>query len=308
MTDTASGIHILTTHEAVTLACAMLAREGRRRGWRYVIIKGRPATVTGLRDKAVSCDVDILPAPEHTEQVGAFLESLGWQQRPMDNHDNGFPIHGTSYFHEGWPCDIDVHSYIPGCDRPTGEVVEALTAAGATVAMATEVIPVPDLASHVVILATSALRSEDADTGRRQAERLSERAAELVPGPDVLAAARATGALAALADFLRQTYPQLDLGEVPQPSRDWVLRTTARSSASIRMVTLLEARWRDKPLMLYRALLPSRAAMANKDLRLLEVSRRGVWRQRWERLTNALRSLPSIVAEVRAYRLTRRSR
>lgn len=308
MTGAASDTHVLTTPEAVTLASAMLAREGRRRGWRYVIIKGRPATVTGLRDKAVSSDVDILPAPEHIEQVGAFLESLGWQQRPMDNHDNGFPIHGTSYFHEGWPCDVDVHSYVPGCDRPTGEVVDALTAAGQTVLMATEAVPVPDLAGHVVILATSALRSEDVDTGRRQAERLSERAAELVPGQDVLTAARATGAVAALADFLRRTYPQLDLGEIPPPSRDWVLRTTARSSASIRMVTLLEARWRDKPQMLYRAVLPSRAAMANKDLRLLEVPRRDVWRQRWERLTHALRSLPSIAAEVRAYRLTRKPR
>lgn len=298
----------LAVDDAVALAAAMLAREARFRGWRYAIIKGRAATLSGLRTKSTSGDVDILPVTADRGAVGDFLESHGWRTRPMDDHDNGFPIHGTSYFHPGWPCDIDIHEYLPGCSAPTDDVVEALTAAGATAQMANETVLVPDVAGHVVVLATSVLRDENPEAGRRQLAQLSERAANLVSGEDVLRMSKATGALAALADFLRQTYPQLDLGTIPPPSRDWVLRTTARSSASIRMVTLLEARWRDKPLMLYRAVLPSRAALANKDLRLLEVSRRDVWRQRWERLTGALQALPSTLAEVRAYRHTHRSR
>ena len=304
---TAPAGHVLTMADAVTLANAMLAREGRRRGWRYVIIKGRPATDSGLRSKASCSDVDILPTPEHREAVGRFLEGLGWRTRPVDSHDNGFPIHGISYFHPGWPCDIDVHAYLPGCDRPTDQVVEALTAAGATAQMANEVVPVPDVAGHVVVLATSVLRSDDAGVGRRLVDELVQRAAELAPADEVLAMARATGSVAALADFLRDTYPGIELGDVPEPSREWVLRTTARSSASIRLVTILEAPWHQRPVMLYRALVPTREAMANKDLHILEVSRRQVWRRRYQRLVAALRSLPTIAGEVRDYRRTRPS-
>lgn len=292
----------LSMRDGVTLACAMLAREGRRQGWTYVIFKGHPATDSGLRIKTNSSDVDILSVEADRQAIANYLESLGWAPRPMDNHDNGFPIHGTGYFHPQWPCDIDIHEYMPGCDRPTDEVVTALTAAGATAPMGNELVPVPGLAGHTVVLATSVLRTEDAEVGQRMLKDLSERAARLADGEDVLRMAQATGSLGAIHSFMRMTYPDVDLGEVPLPTREWVLRTTARSSAAIRLVTLLEAPWRDKPLMLYRAVLPSRAAMANKDLRLLEVSRRDVWRQRWERLTSAVRSLPSIVSEVRAYR------
>lgn len=307
MTQEPAPNYVLTTDEGVTLAAAMLAREARKHGWRYVIIKGRPATDTGLRTKALSTDVDILPASSDREAVQRFLHGMGWRERPMDDHDNGFPIHGTGYFHPGWPCDIDVHEYIPGCERPTDDVVEALTASGETVPMATEVVPVPDLGGHVVVLATSALRNEVSEVGARQLDELTRRAADLVPGEDVLRSARATGSVAALADFLCRTYPDLDLGEVPAPSRDWVLRTTARSSASIRVVALLEAPWRDKAQVLYRALLPSRAALANKDLKILEIPRRQVWRRRWERLVAALRMLPRIADEVRDYRRARRA-
>lgn len=291
----------LTIGEATDLAAGLVATTAGRLGIRALIIKGRYAAEQGLRAPRVALDVDVLVDPGHSPRLIAALAERGWQPRPEDPDDAIFPTHSRSLIHRSWPCDIDVHTRFPGFEVAPAAAFDAIwdTRVGAVAAGASMWIPNPT--ATLLIVALHGLRTPSKGNERADLALLAKRARHLVDGPAALALADRTGSLGALAPFLRQAYPDLVPDAVPRPSAEWVLRSRAPDSATVRLIALRQARWRERPRLLLRALHPSRAALAAVNLDALATDTAGLRRLRRRRRLAALRRLPSIIREYRDY-------
>lgn len=271
-------------------------------GARTLVIKGPFAAELGLRVRSTSTDVDVLVDPQSR---GSFLEGLGrlgWRQRPIDATDDVFPQHSTSVYHPAWPVDIDIHHRFPGLDGDDGAVFEALWAERVTLPAADVAVNTTGLVGTTLVLAVNALRSPWSERSQRELAELIARAQDVVSGPAVVEMATATRALAAARPFLESAFPQDCPSRWPRPSRTWYLYSLNRESASHRLIALRHSPPRTWPLQLWRALVPSRMALAATNLAALDATNKQLRRMRLHRALGVVRKLPTIIASYREFR------
>ena len=287
--------------EANQLLRAQVAQESRRLGIDAVILKGRALSVHGLGEESVSFDVDVLTTSEGASRLAAVMTDKGWLPRPWDDPDGIFPQHSSTYYHPHWPVDLDIHFRFPGCEAPTDRVVAALLADSVHVVEAGLPVPTTGLEGSVVIAWLNALRHPTDRRSIATLENLRQRVPTRIELAPIMSLAGHLGALAALAPALREAYPGEDLGEVPEPSRNWLTYSHHTESASIRIEHLLMVPMSSIPKVVMRALWPSRRALAASDLRVMEMSQRQLTAVRLQRIVRTGRRAGAIAGEIRCY-------
>ncbi len=253
--------------EANELLSAWATRRADERGIRILLVKGRSLSDYGLRPRRTSADVDVLVEPERFDEYCAAIVDAEWEEFPGTFASDAFTLHSRSFRRHGWPNSFDVHSYYPGFLAPPPTAFDALWARRRTAEFAHRTCPVPDRASSILILALHSLRGTD-EQPRHRDELAAVRALTLtdVERADLAAAARETGAAAALRDVLPAMGVPVEVSDDDLRTaeyREWHRKTAeARGAAASWLWLLGRARWRDKPGVVFRAVWPSRADFA----------------------------------------------
>lgn len=290
----------LRLDEANELLSAWAWRRAEERGIRMLLIKGRALSDYGLRERRTSADVDVLVEPARFDEYCTAITDLGWEEFPGTFVSETFTLHSRSFRRNGWPNSFDVHSYYPGFLVAPEVAFDALWARRRMLEFAHRACPVPDRASSIVILALHSLRGTDRQVRHRD-ELDAVRALDLSASErdDLAAAARETGAAAALRDLLPAMGVPIDVSreELRTPEyREWHRKTAeAHGVAASWLVLFGRTPWRDKPGVVLRALWPTRADFAIDHP---EVPDR--WapqlRARIERWGRGIRQLPAVLS------------
>lgn len=288
-----NAVRPLPLRVGVALSHAIIASSGLS----YFVVKGPIATRLGVRPELPSSDVDVMVSPRDLPAFFSHLESRGWVPRPEEDDDNVFPHHSRTFYHPQWPNDIDVHWRFPGFSRDEQTVFDRLRAHHAVSQIAhTDVVHLDRIAAALVQLLHS-LRSPWENSRSSDIEFLGAALTD-ADIPPILALAEELGALGPLRPFIEEYFPAfLSTVTFPDPDIDWIIRTTNRSSASIRIAKLWTSPWRDKPRLLLRALYPSREGLAATDLRAVELTPAELRRLRFSRFRSFMRNLPVAVSD-----------
>lgn len=145
------------------LAHALAARVAQESGIRVLSIKGQPATDLGLRPPRPSADADVLVEPGRFAEYCRLLEERGWHPRVRNSFPRLIELHSLTVIHDGWPCDIDLHSSFPGFFASAEEVFETLWRARRVHHIAHQEIIIPSLAGMAAIVALHAERTPYAE-------------------------------------------------------------------------------------------------------------------------------------------------
>lgn len=249
--------------QGVELAHALVASAAERAGVAMVFIKGPVANHHGLRRPTVPSDVDVLVHPKDAGRLIAELIGLGWRRRPESRAHATFVTHSETLIHAEWPCDIDVHVEYPGFVRSASDVFAALSSHSVGVPIAGRLLPG---ASEIDSILISALHSLRAPYQSRSKTEYSELLAHVWGRGDRIAFLSAVtdrssdlGASGALAPFLRDIDVPLPRAETAHLEPLWVLRAAALSRTAEWLNHILDAPHRDRPLILWQALVPSRS-------------------------------------------------
>lgn len=159
----------LALDEATELASAWAGSLSESLGIRVLLIKGRALQVHGLRSEHVSSDVDVLVEPARFLDFCEAIEAHGWRRRPEAFLDSKVIVHSRAYVHEGWCCDLDVHSNYPGFLAQPAHVFDTLWARRIRLSFAHRDVWVPDRVSSALLLALHSLRGND-EQHRHKAE------------------------------------------------------------------------------------------------------------------------------------------
>lgn len=286
--------------EANELLSAWAARRAEERGIRMMLIKGRALSDYGLRPPRISADVDVLVEPARFEEYCAAIVAAGWEEFPGTFASDAFTLHSRSFRRSGWPNSFDVHSSYPGFVIAAASAFDALWARRGALDFAHRTCPVPDRACSILILALHSLRGTDQQSRHRN-ELAGIRTLALTPDErvDLAAAARETGAAAALRDLLPALGVPVEVSadDLRTPEyREWHRKTAeARGAAASWLLLLHRSPWSRKPEVIWRAIWPSRADFA---INHPEVPNRPL-PQAWARLTRwgrGIRHLPAALS------------
>ncbi|MFX1821895.1 nucleotidyltransferase family protein [Pseudarthrobacter sp. CC4] len=291
----------LSISEGVLLGHALVARLADGLGIRAFFIKGPASVLQGLRQPKTSADVDVFGDPARLEQLLHGLRERGWRERPVDPDSRTFPKHSVTLDHPDWPCCIDVHFRFPGMEHPAAACFEVMWASTEVLELAGQSVRVPSKGLGILILALHALRSPHLPACRQELEFLSDITTHHSDALAILEVATATGSLAAMRPFLENLLPHSAAPEWPEPSVEWRNRLMAREPGSARLVAIVQAPWREKPGMLWRAVFPPDEAFLAGNI-YADTSLRGRLvhhRARWARF---LRSAPRLVRDLRGLR------
>lgn len=288
----------LSIPEGVLLGHALAARVAKSVGIRAFFIKGPPSVLQGLRQPKTSADVDVFVAPSSLEIMLRGLRERGWRDRPSDPDSRTFPKHSVTLDHSEWPCCIDVHFRFPGMENPATDCFEVMWRNTEILELAGHELRVPSKALAVLVLALHALRSPHVPASRQELEFLADLTGRQNLASAIVEIATATGSLAAIHPFLEGLLPETRDLEWPQASLEWRNRLQAKAPGSARLIAIVQAPWKDKPGMLWRALFPRPETFLNGNIyadmsilgRLLQ------HRSRWGRF---LRAIPQIVRDLR---------
>lgn len=146
--------------EAVALGHALVQHLADDSGSRVLFLKGPALHRHGLRSERTSSDVDVLVDPPRFEQFCDAFLATGWRERPVDFITSRTSLHSRTFIHDGWPCDVDVHSFYPGFLAPPADVFEALWADRVRMPFAHRPCDVPDRLGSALILALHSLRGK----------------------------------------------------------------------------------------------------------------------------------------------------
>jgi hypothetical protein len=236
---------------AVQLGTGFVAAIARDLGVRALVIKGVVATRQGFRPALHSSDVDVLVAPADAERVMATLRSYGWRVRPTAFAPRQFELHSETFFHESWPCDIDVHWRYPGFFADPDVAFETLWDASVELDVAGRTVRVTDEIGSALVLSVHALR----DPGRTRSDLDLDAVRSRLAEPAFAERYRSTAA------GLRSGYPLRHLlaeaglepllDELPAAERRaWELEVESSGSTSLHwFVAYSEARWYRKPIV-----------------------------------------------------------
>lgn len=291
----------LSVSEGVLLAHALVDRVAADLNIRAFFIKGPVSVIQGLRPPKTSGDVDVFVAPHDLAAVVEALRKRRWRERPVDPDSKTFPKHSVTLDHAEWPCCIDVHYRFPGMESAPSECFDVMWDNTERVVLAGHDIRVPYRPLAILLLALHALRSPQLPVCRDELDFLSgivSRQALAVPVMDL---STATGSLAAIRPFLEKLLPEDEILEWPEPSTEWRNRVLAREPGSARIIALVQARWQDKPTMLWRAVFPGPQVLLSRNVHA-DMSFRGRLLQHADRWARFLRSVPRIARDLKRYR------
>ncbi|MFE5407284.1 nucleotidyltransferase family protein [Microbacterium sp. NPDC056569] len=254
---------LLRLDEADELAAAWVCALAERRGIRALLIKGPALHLHGLREERVSADVDVLVEPARFDELCAAIAECGWTKRPGLLISELTTVHSTTFLRDGWPCDLDVHSFYPGFLAGPTLVFEALWRHRFPLSLAHRDCLALDKTAGALVLALHSLRG--ATIQPRHVQELEQ----LVSTPftdderaDIAALARETGCVATLDSVLPRlgVFVEPSADELASPHlRDWRERVTAGSHGSyFWMLALRRSRWHERPRLLWRAFWPTR--------------------------------------------------
>ncbi|MBT2588222.1 nucleotidyltransferase family protein [Arthrobacter sp. ISL-95] len=275
---------ILRINESVLLSAALVSHVAVECNIRMLLIKGPAATLIGARPVRASLDLDILLERSDVEVLLNALRRRGWEARIREVSE-AFPDHSTTLINPGWPSDIDVHWRFPGFYEDESEVFERLWADRQSIELGGRQVWTLSHNDALLVTLLHALRSpaqgvlhDDVSFCLREItaspQRHYDRALEL-------------GAMGPLGPLFA-TMPETRAFDVGEPPFDWVLRTTAQRSATLRLFHLMEIPWSRKPAALWQALVPSRESISWNDLELRNMNQ---WQQTSFRLRRLRRSL-----------------
>ena len=247
-------------------------------------------------------DVDLLVDPIHFTVIRETFERLQWHGTDLEPQARGIPPHSLALRHPGWPCEIDLHWRFPGFFLDAQEVFEYLWGRRDTATIAHTLVPVPDRPSQAVIVATHALRSPTAHTSRADldflASRFNGQSSERKAAFSAVACA--VGADLPLRPFLQRLGVALARPSQLNPVdwETWQVHTGVGHALGVSwLLELKRASLREWPRILARALwIPEevlRTRMPSTGPR-----RRDVLAARFQRMRQAVRSLPRSVALV----------
>jgi hypothetical protein len=250
----------LTLAEGIPLAHAMVSHLARMHDIRALLIKGPILHLQGLRRPRESGDVDVLCAPSAVDEFVEVLTRTGWAGF---NEDPTTPVvvrpHARAYFHERWPCGIDVHDWFPGCFAPADSVFDALWARRDSVELAGQPVDCTDVIGSAIIHGLHLLRTRDlvpAEADRSYLIR-AIRAMTDAELRELAELAATTGAADALGPILDHVdMPMLGRGEWSDADRhEWELRVSASEVKGLMWMEELRSNHPTKwPRILWRAL------------------------------------------------------
>lgn len=156
----AAGRNVLPHHAALELGHAFLAQVGTDSGTRLLFFKGLSAIAGGFRPTNVEpADVDVYVDPRMFDEFVDRLAAMGFRARFVPSDEPRFlPYHSATLVHARWPCDFDLHHYIPGLFANSADVFDAMWRRHGTAHIAGVDVPVPSQADHAVILSANATR------------------------------------------------------------------------------------------------------------------------------------------------------
>ncbi|MDQ1054939.1 hypothetical protein QE394_002867 [Arthrobacter sp. SORGH_AS 212] len=291
----------LSVSEGVLLGHALVARVADALGIRAFFIKGPVSVLQGLRPPKTSGDVDVFVAPQDLEVLVEALQDRGWRERPVDPDSKTFPKHSVTLDHAEWPCCIDVHYRFPGMEASASECFETMWHNSERVVLAGQDIPVPSKPLAILLLALHALRSPHLPACRDELDFLSDAVSQQSLALPVLDLSTTTGSLAATRPFLEKLLPKNMSLVWPEPSTEWQNRLLAQEPGSARVIALVQAHWRDKPKMLWRAVFPRGEVFLTRNI-YADMSLKGRLLQHVARWARFLRSVPRITRDLKRYR------
>ncbi|MGG6380046.1 nucleotidyltransferase family protein [Paenarthrobacter sp. NEAU-H11] len=291
----------LSISEGVLLGHALVARLADGLGIRAFFIKGPASVLQGLRQPKTSADVDVFVDPSRLENILQGLRDRGWRERPVDPDSRTFPKHSVTLDHPDWPCCIDVHFRFPGMEHPAAVCFEVMWASTEVLDLAGRAVRVPSKALGILILALHALRAPHLPACRQELEFLADISNRGSHALAILDVAKATGSLAAMRPFLEDLLPDASAPEWPEPSVEWRNRLMAREPGSARLVAIVQAPWREKPGMLWRAMFPPPEVLLSQNI-YADMSLRGRLVQHRARWARFLRSTPRLLRDLRGLR------
>ena len=294
----------LTLAEGVPLAHTLVDRVATDHGIRTLLIKGPILELQGLREPRQSGDVDVLCEPARIKDFTAALRKLGWEifnEEPVT--PRVLPPHADAYFHERWPCGIDVHHAFPGFFKPADAVFDVLWSRRATIEVAARSVVCTDTLASAAIHALHLLRGPELTRTQSDLDHLVEalRRLDAAGLRELAELADATGSADTLAQVLdRLGAPHIGRGQIsPVDRAGWELRTTAgRTEGLIWIEELIRHpvyRW---PQVLWRALTFDERRLYSTDpaseRSLLEILRL-VMRRSWKGLRRAPQALRALL-------------
>ncbi|MEV7572202.1 nucleotidyltransferase family protein [Pseudarthrobacter sp. NPDC089323] len=268
-------------------------------GVRAFFIKGPASVLQGLRLPKTSADVDVFVDPDGLEVMLQGLRERGWRKRPVNPDTTTFPKHAVTLHHPEWPCCIDVHFRFPGMESDPAECFEAMWAHTGEFDLAGQTIRVPSPALSILILALHALRSPHLPVCRQELAYLAQLVQRQAQASGILDIAAVTGSLAAVRPFLERLLENPQAVAWPPASVEWRNRLLAKEPGSARIVALVQAPWRDKPRLLWRATYPQKQVFLSGNI-YADMSVRGQLMQHRARWARFLRAIPQIAKDLRA--------
>jgi hypothetical protein len=281
----------------VLLAHALVARVADSLGVRAFFIKGPASVMQGLRQPKTSADVDVFVDPAGLDIMLQALQERGWRQRPVDPDTTTFPKHAVTLHHPEWPCCIDVHFRFPGMEAHHAECFEAMWAHTEEFDLAGQTVRVPSPNLAILLLALHALRSPHLPACRQELEYLAQLVKRRAQSPGILEIAAASGSLAAVRPFLEGLLEDPQTVTWPPVSIEWRNRLLAKEPGSARLVALVQAPWRTKPRLLWRAAFPQKQVFLGRNI-YADMSWRGQLEQHRARWARFLRALPQIARDL----------
>jgi len=267
MTDSERPAARLGLDAGVELGAAWLSALAASLGARALIIKGATLARQGLRTARSSADVDLLVEPARYDDVLSAVEAAGWREFPSGYVLDRISTHSRAYARDGWPHSIDVHRVFPGFFAAPEVVFDALWEHRVELDFAHRRCPVPDRAGSALILALHSLRAR-ADEHRPAIELagLLELEFSATERAELAELAERTGAVIALREVLPRLGVDVDVRpeDLDSPARRaWEDRLRwARSPAAAWFRLLRVAPWRQKPVVVLRAIWSSKGDIA----------------------------------------------
>lgn len=291
----------LSISEGVLLGHALVSRLADGLGIRAFFIKGPASVLQGLRQPKTSADVDVFVEPSNLEHLLHGLRERGWRERPAEWDMGLFQKHSVTLEHAKWPCCIDVHFRFPGMEHPAAACFEVMWASTEVLDLAGQAVRVPSKALGILILALHALRAPHLPACRQELEFLADISTRHSHALAILEVATATGSLAAMRPFLEGLLPESAVVTWTHPSTEWRNRLMAREPGSARLIAIVQAPWREKPGMLWRAVFPPDEVFLAGNI-YADTSLRGRLVQHRARWARFLRSAPRLVRDLRGLR------
>lgn len=292
--------------EAVELGHALVHHRASELDVRVLLIKGSSLQLHGLRSERQSSDVDVLVEPGHFDRFCATLFEEGWRDRPLGFIGSRTSVHSRTFIRDGWPCDLDVHSFYPGFLAPPAEVFEALWADRVQMPFAHRLCDVPDRLGSALILALHSLRGKALEPRHRR--ELDELLQIELDGPErarLAELAKRTGCAATLEDVLTRLGVQVAVSDAERSAEEvvrWRRRVASGSHGAYFWIDAFRrGDGRERVAVVRRAVWPTREHLLLSRPETTDTVP-GRLRGRLARWGRGIRSVPQAVRAITRYR------